>query len=690
VQLKVKDIVFLLLVNPKNYKIRNILYYGAGMNRSRFYWIVLIISILTLIISIIWQIAEPGFEPGHSALTSLAALISTIISIFVINREQKNGKASLAERDRTIMLDHVENFWVKGILDKSLHGLAIIELGLREDPKMVVPFGEIRRESSEEILPAGKNMQEVFYIVGMGRSMLILGDPGSGKTSLLIELARKLIGRARKDDCVRIPVIFNLSSWKTKETLNEWLVRELRVFYKVPKKEAETWVENDELVLLLDGLDEVKTGLRDECVEQINIFREEHGLVPMVVCSRFDEYKEINYKLNFDGAITIMPITKQQVNHYLREAGGKLDGVRKLLSKDPILRELTQTPLMLSVMTVAYARMSEDTIGISSTVEIRRKHMFDTYINRMFERPGRSKPTRFANDKVIEWLCWVAYQMKKLSRSVFMIEGIIPKMLDSKSELYQFRMLANVLGGLIFVIVGLLVIPVMVVDIHFWIVAIGAVIFSTSIFGYIYENWTFQEPGDIFIPYEMSWSWNEVKKGIIYGLGVGWIFALFLSLMFWWIKEPKGGLSTVIKIGFYLWIAIVFILGVTDGIELRQTGTIHKPGEGIKRALQHFVRISCIVGLIGSIPFMMGMGLRRGLFMGIGVGLMIGWSFIGFAITRHYSLRLTIVGHGKMPWRMIPLLNNATELLFLRKVGSGYIFIHNLLRDHFAEMYKLD
>jgi hypothetical protein len=35
----------------------------------------------------------------------------------------------------------------------------------------------------------------------------------------------------------------------------------------------------------------------------------------------------------------------------------------------------------------------------------------------------------------------------------------------------------------------------------------------------------------------------------------------------------------------------------------------------------------------------------------------------------------------------IPFLNHCVDLIFLHRVGGGYIFVHRLLMEHFAEMY---
>ena len=191
----------------------------------------------------------------------------------------KSDSETLEQRNRRILLGHVENAWIKGVLDASLHGAALLDLGIKQDPEAVTKYPwAIKKESTDETLPAGTSMLEIFDSIGMGRSLLILGAPGSGKTTMLLELARQLIARAREDVTQPIPMVFNLASWTEKLTLADWLAQELNNLYSVPRKTAPDWVKGDKLLLLLDGLDEVRQESRAKCVEAINAFRKEHGL----------------------------------------------------------------------------------------------------------------------------------------------------------------------------------------------------------------------------------------------------------------------------------------------------------------------------------------------------------------------------------------------------------------------------
>jgi hypothetical protein len=52
---------------------------------------------------------------------------------------------------------------------------------------------------------------------------------------------------------------------------------------------------------LLDGLDEVAPEHRAACVEAINTFRHQHGLVPLAVCSRATDYEALPVRVELSG-----------------------------------------------------------------------------------------------------------------------------------------------------------------------------------------------------------------------------------------------------------------------------------------------------------------------------------------------------------------------------------------------------
>ena len=187
------------------------------------------------------------------------------------------------------------------------------------------------------------------------RALLILGEPGSGKTNTLINLAKELIAQAEIAPTQPIPVIFNLVSWAEKrQPIAAWVVEELTAKYQIPHSLGKKWLADDDLILLLDGLDEVPLSCRAGCVTVLNQFREQQGLTGIVVNSRREAYAALDTHLKFGGAYLLQPLTLPQIDNYLAAAGAPLTGLRTAVQQNRALQEMAKTPLMLHVLGVAY------------------------------------------------------------------------------------------------------------------------------------------------------------------------------------------------------------------------------------------------------------------------------------------------------------------------------------------------
>ena len=61
-------------------------------------------------------------------------IIQKVINIF------KSDSETPEQRNRRILLGHVENAWIKGVLDASLHGAALLDLEIKQDPVAVSKY----------------------------------------------------------------------------------------------------------------------------------------------------------------------------------------------------------------------------------------------------------------------------------------------------------------------------------------------------------------------------------------------------------------------------------------------------------------------------------------------------------------------------------------------------------------------
>jgi hypothetical protein len=213
-------------------------------------------------------------------------------------------------------------------------------------------------------------------------SLLVLGDPGGGKTVAMLEVAQDLLRKQEADPTLPVPVVFNLSSWAARKgSLAEWMASELTAKYQVPKLKASEWLNAGALFPLLDGLDEVAADARAECVQTINAWLE-NALCGVVVCCRFKEYNELSARLNLNAAVRIQTFTREQVLTFVQEAGPPLAALRTLLERDSGLLLDARTPLMLTLMVCAFRGAQETEFVAEQNLATRRRQVMSAYVNR--------------------------------------------------------------------------------------------------------------------------------------------------------------------------------------------------------------------------------------------------------------------------------------------------------------------
>lgn len=339
-------------------------------------------------------------------------------------------------RNLVNLLAHVRRIWITNVLERSVSHAALLDPRVRMEPGAVEPpwrrYLEVAGRPART-LPPDTAIARVFGEVG--RMLLILGEPGAGKTTTLLTLARECIEHAERDPAAPVPVVLNLSSWTGSRPFRDWLAGELSRGYNVGRSFARRWLREHRLLLLLDGLDEVVEGRRAACVEALHAFVEEHGVPGLAVCCRSTEYGALPVRLKLGGAVLLLPLERAHVDAYLDAAGPALGGLRSALARNAELSRLSTSPLMLSIMTLAFRGLSADALwfGEASTREELREEIFGRFVDRLFvlrERPDAG----FSRERVEDGLRWLASGMMDRG-SVFAVELMQPEWLTPRQLL---------------------------------------------------------------------------------------------------------------------------------------------------------------------------------------------------------------------------------------------------------------
>lgn len=206
-----------------------------------------------------------------------------------------------------------------------------------------------------------------FRQIHSGR-LVVVGEPGSGKTVLTILLTLGLL--QKRGDGEPMPVLLAASSWDpVRESLDDWVIRTLAESYYAGRMQIPQQLLNRRLVMpILDGLDEIPEPARRGAVRALN--HAVGGERPVVVACRTAEYSE----LITDGAPTlrqapvvkVLPVQAEDVVAHLSRAewppGTCWDGIYAELQtcpQGPVGTALS-TPLMIALARTVYQRLGGD------------------------------------------------------------------------------------------------------------------------------------------------------------------------------------------------------------------------------------------------------------------------------------------------------------------------------------------
>lgn len=580
------------------------------------------------------------------------------------------------QRSRTLLLERVEQLWLRGVLERSLAETGAIELELTGAPELVEPpwdewaagRGEPpARPTSTSIRDALRESHE---------ALLITGAPGAGKTTLLLRLCRELFHASSFDPDAPAPVVLSLSTYHPNDGRRaatagqhfaRWIIGELVGKYGLPRPGVTRWLDEGQIALLLDGLDETEPGQRGAIVDALNAFRKEQP-VPLVVACRDSEYEAIGKRLRLGGAVRVEPLDDARVVQFVEAyAAPKLEA---RLSRDPQLREMLRNPLLLTL----YASSDHGAAAPSADAAPDWERAYERFVDRAFEKASAGE--RSALEAQLKYL---ARAMRRLSVSDLWLERLDFRWFESRWE----RQVGYAIGVLAVLAVG--------VGVNLASVAVGNPAPSALTFGVAVTVGSFAYTRGRIEPVErLRWSFRRALRLLPLTMACATAVGLAegLQVNFW--KNMAGAWLT----GAMLTLAFT--------LEASDQATRVGPNAGIRRSLRYAFGVSLGFGLSTLLafafvfePYILG-PLREvpehsgdprvvapvavGLFVFTALFLVYG----GFTVLMHGILRLWLASRSPFGLSLEAPLGRAVALGLMRQVGGGYVFLHRTLLDYFA------
>jgi len=341
---------------------------------------------------------------------------------------------------------------VNSRLQQSLHSAIYINLLKQKEPDRVVRPWDVSVKVGnilKELLPEEASILEVFEQPEIEGRLLILGEPGSGKTTTLIELAQALLDRSEQSEENPIPILFNISNWKNKnQSIRDWLVSELKINYGISKRLALILLTEDRIIPLLDGLDELDVNLQKACVHAINKATVGENQLPgLVISTRTEEYENLGEKLHLNGAILLKSLSDEQVKNYLNDA--HQESLWRGAREDENLFSLIHVPLFLSMFLIAFKGENIEEIKKLSASNSKIEYLFNSFIGKMLQRASLvkyfSRQNLYADEEIRLWLSWLAQRLEVNSQAEFLIEKMQPELLPNEKLLKNYRFISRLI-----------------------------------------------------------------------------------------------------------------------------------------------------------------------------------------------------------------------------------------------------
>lgn len=517
-----------------------------------------------------------------SIIFLLCALVSFYLAWKQTNKENEETKyvgtipAELFTQIKNSLIVQYQNR-----LDQKVAGRLPINLRRIDFTETAIQHSQKQYKEIDQSVIQGELIK--FFTIAEGR-LLILGAPGTGKTSLLLELAIALLNM--KPDI--LTVVVNLESWvKEYMTLEEKRYKELMGFDDIEKEQRPTiedwlhkvlaaelpvsklpdgFLQKNRVILLFDGLDEIAdVEKRKACLTEIDSFTSKKGQM-FAISSRKQEFLDLNhFPIAFP--IEIGHLTMQQIERELSDRSPNEPEDRDLLvalKNDKLLRDAAETPFYFNCLQLLFGENKK--INFTSiTREEREREVLEIFI--------KNELDKCKHKEAQSWLEFLSLNMQEKGLVRFELRDLqydwYPKW--KKSQIVTALSLSTIIENFI---LGLAIILALTgFGLYYSTTGAGllAGLFSVFLLGVvnIFVN-TISGLLDIYLfiytKDKIKWSWKKFLHSAIY---IQW-FSFLIGIAY----GTVAGLSNLLAFSLNLGGGFRFFFGTLGGLLLYKIATL--------------------------------------------------------------------------------------------------------------------
>ena len=589
---------------------------------------------------------------------------------------------------------------------------------------------ELTNEPHLEAVGNWETIYEQFYQHVSTRRLVIVGEPGYGKTLLAIQLVLQILHARTKVDSPdkKLPVPVSVAGWDGDEDLPTWLAKRLKEEWHLSPAIGRALIRRQLILPVLDGLDEVgaRRDEKEQLKRQLSVLRRlnssygaTHGTrpVPIIMTCRTQDYRPLRkaegglvnaavvevqpldrtlimsyLSTRFDPARTVQSADGAQWLEFLRKAGRGPEGNLEKCLKSPWFLSLAISACRAGEATVAQLERFQDlailegfltasSISAATQLHPRGVRTLNSVANEEMRQKRLEEPdSQYDPEEVRKWLTTLADHLAWQARNGHSSTSIdlltvwrVAEVKDDHPRL--IHTCVGVFGGILAGMLGG----------EFADGAVGLTIMIITVAGGIgFGLWaglrqkpqpsrvTFPQVGDIRGRIVIFLTGITALLGGIGGYLVGHSAAIGVS------EGVAAGFAALVLAGLgdsrvkalqprdALRTDLGF--GVTLGIVYVAVGGL--PG-GLTGGILSYLHLNRYLTVPGSIALALIVGLIAGVALGAR-------SWLRYVISIGLEAR-----KGRIPWRFETFMDWAYGAGLLRLTGVSYQFRHDKLKTSF-------